>query len=143
MNSRTHFSIGASVSTSAADREDELDRVEQKVRAGAHFLLTDAIYDLGVTREVIAALRARGIETPVIAALAPFDDPITIARLTHEMPDESRPTAVTDRDPIEMVLDVADNLSDVVAGIFVHAPARPDPRLNGLLLKLLALRLTS
>ena len=72
---RTRFVIGASVHTAAADTSQELSRAGEKARAGAHFLVTDVIYDVSPALRLLRELRGRGVGLPVIAAFAPFGDP--------------------------------------------------------------------
>lgn len=137
MAERTRFSVGASLTTMAADADYELDRAEAKVRAGAGFLLTDVIYDADEARVMLRALAQRGIEVPVLAAIAPFDDPRTLERLSFEMPhlaarssalealrrrDES-PDDGDDTATATAAVEAVDALADLVAGIVVHVPA--------------------
>jgi hypothetical protein len=91
----TRFVIGGSLSTSAADTGHELARAEEKARAGAHFLLTDVIYDVAAAHRVLSALRARGVLIPVIAAVAPYEDPAAAQRFAHEIPEMSAPPGQT------------------------------------------------
>jgi homocysteine S-methyltransferase len=148
---RTSFVIGASLDTSAADTGQELSRVEEKIRAGAHFLLTDVIDDVDGSARVLAALRDRGIAVPVIVALAPFDDPRTILRRRHEVaevspaapelmapelmaPELMAPELMALRsgndpaDPVNSALDAVHKLRDLASGVLIHVPARPDDR---------------
>ncbi|MEU1598564.1 bifunctional homocysteine S-methyltransferase/methylenetetrahydrofolate reductase [Streptomyces sp. NPDC005708] len=139
---RTRFVIGAMIHTAAADRRLELDRAVEKIRAGAHFLLTDAIYDVGQAQHILSELRARGIDTPILGAVAPFDDAKTIARQTLERPEISIPAwsvSVPDQ-PLNAALDTARKLSDLLAGIFVHTPARFDAGVLDLVTALAQLR---
>lgn len=136
MNSRTRFTIGARASVAATDRQRELDRIADKAQAGAHFLLMDAGYDIAETRGFLAALRARGVDLPVIAALAPFDDAITVARLTHEMPEVSTSMSAAELDPVQGALSIVAALRGLVAGVLLHAPSTPDPRMAALLVEL-------
>lgn len=140
MSSRTRFSIGASVSPAAADRDAELSRVEQKVRAGAHFLVTDPIYEVEPTREFIEALRSRFLAVPVIAALAPFHDPATIRALNNELGDGMPVTRLAGTDPVDRAVEVAAGLAGMVAGLLVHVPPGQVPRLADLLVALGPLR---
>ena len=138
MHQRTEFSIGATLCTAASDVRQELDRAEANMRAGAHFLLTDAIYDLAAAQDMLTALRERGSDIPVIAAIAPFDDATAIARLTHEFPERLIPLPVaTGPGPAGespgRAVEVVGKLRDLVVGVLVHAPLRLDPRMPGLL----------
>ena len=89
---RTRFVIGACVHTAAADTSQELGRSRKKAEAGAHFLVTDVIYDVGAAMRLLRELRSRGVDLPVIAAFAPFGDPKAITRLIHEVPGAALPS---------------------------------------------------
>lgn len=152
MAERTRFSVGASLTTMAADKDYELDRAEAKVRAGADFLLTDVIYDADEARTVLRALTERGVNRPVLAAIAPFDDARTLERLSFEMPHLAAPSSAMaalrrrhesfregaqdtqDTQDTEDAADAAgaagaaalemiDALGDLVRGVVVHVPA--------------------
>jgi homocysteine S-methyltransferase len=140
----TRFVIGASLDTSAVDIGQELARTEEKVSAGAHFLLTDVIYDADSSVRVLSGLRARGIDLPVIVALAPFDDPKTIARHIHEVPEVSAQapglTALRGGEDLATRVDSArrtvHKLRDLASGVLLHAPPRPDDRMTRLVTSL-------
>jgi homocysteine S-methyltransferase len=141
---QTRFVIGASFDTSASELGQELDRTEEKVRAGAHFLLTDVIYDADSSFRAMAGLRARGIDVPVIVSLAPFDDPKTIARHLHEVPEVSPLSSelaalrggedLTDR--MNSALTAVGKLRELASGVLIHAPATPDDRMTRLVARL-------
>ncbi len=141
---QTGFVIGASFDTSAEDLRQELGRADEKVRAGAHFLLTDVIYDPDSSFRALAELRGRGIDLPVIAALAPFDDPKTIARHIHEVPEVSQqPPALAAlrggedlADRMNSAVNAVHKLRDLASGVLIHAPARPDDRMTRLVTRL-------
>jgi homocysteine S-methyltransferase len=141
---QTRFVIGASFDTSAVDLRRELHRTEEKVRAGAHFLLTDVIYDADSSFRALAELRGRGVDVPVIAALAPFDDPKTIARRIHEVPEVSQqPPALAAlrggedlSDRMNSAAEAVHKLRDLASGVLIHAPARPDDRMTRLVARL-------
>lgn len=139
---RTRFLIGAAVRTSPTDLARELDRVAAKVAAGAHFLLTDPIYDEGAALSTLAALRASGVDLPIVATLAPFEDAATLRLLHNELPDSSVPISALEaarraaEDPAQVVenaVRTADKLDSLLSGIMVSAPSRPDGRLAELI----------
>jgi methionine synthase / methylenetetrahydrofolate reductase(NADPH) len=141
---QTRFVIGAALGTSAADAGRELDRAEEKARAGAHFLLTDVIYDPGGSLRMLAGLRNRGIDLPVIIALAPFDPPAAIARHLHESPEVSPPPAALAAlrggedlaHRVDPALETVHKLGDLASGVLIHAPARPDERMTRLITRI-------
>jgi hypothetical protein len=130
------------VHTAAADTGQELGRTARKAEAGAHFLVTDVIYDAGPAARLLRELRSGGIDLPVIASFAPFADPQAIARLIHEIPGTTLPAgAGTTRatpgdapaDPVSAVLDTVSGLAGLIAGVLIQAPSKPDERLTDLL----------
>lgn len=122
---RTGFVVGAMVNTSAADVERELHRVDEKVRAGAHFLVTESIYDVDEAESVLSALRVRGVDIPVICAVAPFVGRRTLERLRHELPEvaASRPGPASVRgSSTDAVTETVAKLRPLVSGVTVHVP---------------------
>jgi methionine synthase / methylenetetrahydrofolate reductase(NADPH) len=131
----TRFVIGAILHTSAGDLPHELDRAEAKARAGAHFLITDVIYDVEEAARALNAVRARGVALPVLATLAPFADIRTLQRLSYEDPDGSIPlsvlTAATRRErhhgvnheqTVEFAVSAVEKLRHLISGVVVHVP---------------------
>ena len=144
---RTRFVVGACVHTAAADPRHELARCREKADAGAHFLVTDVIYDLDATVRLLSELRGHGIELPVLAVFAPFSDPKAVMRLIHEVPDAvvaPRPgTARPAADPGPALLDSVGRLHGLIAGALIHPPPEPDDRMTSLVAELAALRWAS
>jgi homocysteine S-methyltransferase len=149
---RTRFVIGASVHTSSADTSRELARVREKAEAGAHFLVTDVIYDVNVALRLLGELRSRGADLPVIAAFAPFGDARALARLMHEVPGAAPPspaiaaaatTSEVPADPAAGMLQSVSRLRGLIAGVLIHAPGQPDDRMASLVNRLASMRRAS
>ena len=145
--SRTRFVVGACVHTAAADMSHELARCREKAEAGAHFLVTDVIYDLDVTVRLLGELRGHGVELPVLAVFAPFGDPKAVMRLIHEVPGAalaSRPEAVrAGSDPVSAMLESVGRRRGLIAGALIHPPAEPDEQMTSLVTELAGLRRAS
>lgn len=144
MPERTRFVIGASVCVSAVDRAREVQRVVDKVRAGAHFLLTDVVYDAAPFHEVLRELRAHDVAVPVIVAVAPFRDARTIVRLTYEFPEVLIPQNAlaalgAGRDVVDETVGMAEQLLRHADGVLVFGPDGPEPRMAQVVEKLSAL----
>jgi homocysteine S-methyltransferase len=129
---QTRFVIGAAFSIAARDVARELERAEAKARAGAHFLMTDVIYDVEEAARVLGLLRARGVALPVLAGLAPFTDVRTLQRLSHEMPEVSIPLSAlaaarrNSEDPeriVEVSVGAVEKLRHLVSGVVVNVPS--------------------
>jgi homocysteine S-methyltransferase len=144
---RTRFVVGACVHTAAADTSHELTRSGEKAQAGAHFLVTDVIYDLDVALRLLTGLREHGIDLPVLAVFAPFSDPKTVMRLIHEVPGAAQPSegeaTRASADPVSAMLDSVGRLRGLIAGVLIHPPAEPDDRMARLVGELAALRRAS
>jgi len=145
--SRTRFVVGASVHTAAADTRHELARCREKAEAGAHFLVTDVIYDLDVTVRLLSKLRGCGIELPVLAVFAPFSDPKAVMRLIHEVPGSAlatRPGTVrATSDPGSAMVESVGRLRGLITGALIHPPPEPDDRMTRLVAELADLRWAS
>ncbi len=131
----TRFVIGAALGTAVTNLAHELDRVEAKLRAGAHFLVTDVIYDVEEASRALGALRARGVTLPVLATLAPFEDIQTLQRLSYEVPEVSIPLSVLaaakrDRDnpteTVEHAVCAVEKLRNLISGVVVVVPSGAD-----------------
>jgi homocysteine S-methyltransferase len=149
---RTRFVIGGYVHTAAADTRQELARCRAKAEAGAHFLVTDVIYDLDITLRLLSELRGHGIDLPVLAVFAPFGDPRAVTGLIHEVPgtaspsrpDAGRSPAGDERaDPVSVTLRDVRRLRGLASGVLIHAPDRPDDRMTGLVAELASVRRAS
>jgi len=132
---RTRFVIGAALGTAVSNLAHELDRVEAKLRAGAHFLVTEVIYDVEEASRTLGALRARGVTLPVLATLAPFEDIQTLQRLSYEVPEGSIPLSVLaaakrNRDnpteTVEHAVGAVEKLRNLISGVVVHVPSGAD-----------------
>jgi methionine synthase / methylenetetrahydrofolate reductase(NADPH) len=142
---RTRFVIGACVHTGAADANQELTRCREKAEAGAHFLVTEPIYEVNVALHLLRELRSRGVELPVLAVFAPFGDARTRTRLMHEVPGtaSSNPVVSASADPVSAVPESVRQLRGLIAGALVHAPGEPDERMTRLVTELASIRQAS
>lgn len=148
---RTRFVIGAIFRISAQDLGRELERAEAKLRAGAHFLVTDTVYDVEEAARVLGALRTRGVTLPVLATLAPFEDVRTLQRLSHEVPEVSIPLSAlaaarrnreNPEQSIEISVGAVQKLRRLISGAVVQVPAGTDEQAGQLVRALAELRTT-
>jgi homocysteine S-methyltransferase len=150
---RTRFVIGGYVHTAATDTSQELARCRAKAEAGAHFLVTDVIYDLEITLRLLHELRGHGIDLPVLAVFAPFGDPRTVTGLIHEVPGAASPSRSDAgrnpafeherADPVSATLRDVRRLRGLASGVLIHAPDGPDDRMTSLVTELASIRRAS
>ncbi|MGI9016058.1 MAG: homocysteine S-methyltransferase family protein [Euzebya sp.] len=100
---RTRFVIGATAHSSVEDLDHALQSAEDRVRAGAHFLLTDPIVHVAETERVLSLLTQR-VDVPVIAVLGSNAQMETIEKLRHMVAGVLLPTTtVGDDRTIELI----------------------------------------
>jgi methionine synthase I (cobalamin-dependent)/5,10-methylenetetrahydrofolate reductase len=93
--SPSSFVIGASVNPNAADLKAELRRARRKIEAGAHFLVTQPVFDLGLLASFAAELGPPAL--PILLGVMPLRDFEHAEYLHHEVPDTHLPLAVLER----------------------------------------------
>jgi len=81
---RTDFFIGAAVNPTASDLKKEVERFEEKVSAGAHFVQTQPIYDVGLLEKFLK-LTAH-INIPKIIGIMPLKSYKMIEYLNNNLP---------------------------------------------------------
>ena len=131
LDAPTEFFIGVAVNPSADDLELELDRFRRKVEAGAHFAMTQAIFDLELLDRFVDRLGGAW-PIPVLLGVWPLRSHAMALRLDNEVPGISVPDAVLDvlqragPDAPAVGLDLARALVEEsrarVAGIYVIPP---------------------
>ncbi len=95
--STTSFCIGARVEPGARDPGAELARTRAKVRAGAHFLVSRPVYELGPLRRMADALAAEtppAEQVPLLLSVAPLRSFEEADYLANEVPGVSIPPEV-------------------------------------------------
>lgn len=91
----TSFFIGAALNLNAPDLDRELRVLERKVAAGAHFLLTQPVYEPEAVERV--AERLGGFPLPVLLGVLPLRSERHACFLHNEVPGISVPDAVFER----------------------------------------------
>ncbi len=89
---QTSFCVGARVDPGARDPGAELARARAKVRAGAHFLVSRPVYELGALRRMADALAAEDI--PLLLSVTPLRSFEEADYLANEVPGVSVPPDV-------------------------------------------------
>jgi len=89
---QTSFCVGARVDPGARDTDAELARARAKVRAGAHFLVSRPVYELGPLRRMADALAAG--QVPLLLSVAPLRRFEAADYLANEVPGVSIPPEV-------------------------------------------------
>ena len=89
------FHIGVSVNPAAPNLDDELRRFDHKVEAGAEFVVTRPIFDVGAFERFLKRIESAGL--PVVAGLLPFESARHAEFIANEVPGTSVSEALLDR----------------------------------------------
>jgi methionine synthase / methylenetetrahydrofolate reductase(NADPH) len=87
---RAAFTIGCALDPTAADAATEWDRLERKLEAGAHFVMTQPLYAVGQVESMLAEARRRfgpgGVPVPVLLGVLPLVSARHAEFLHNEVP---------------------------------------------------------
>jgi len=129
----TAFHIGVSVNPAASNLDEELRRFEYKVEAGAEFVITRPIFDVGAFEHFVK--RVESARVPIIAGLFPFDSARNAEFMANEVPGVHVPEVLLDRmrraggpdaasgEGIAIAREIAQQLRDSVQGVQVSTAA--------------------
>ncbi len=95
IGSPTSFSIGVGVNPTALDFEKEMERLKQKVGAGADFIFTQPLYDIAVLDGFLK--RTESLNLPILVGLLPLHSFRQAEFLHHEVPGITIPQKIRDR----------------------------------------------
>ena len=90
------FTIGVAVNPTAEDMDREIERFQAKIDAGAHFVMTQPIFDLAQWDEFLARW-GKPIPIPFMIGLWPLSSYDLARRLHHEVPGIAIPESVQER----------------------------------------------
>ncbi len=91
----TNFTAGVAVNPVAIDMESEIDRLQQKVAAGAQFAFTQPVYDLKILENLIKLIRSFSI--PVFVGILPLRNAKHAEFLHNEVPEMFIPEKIRKR----------------------------------------------
>jgi homocysteine S-methyltransferase len=91
----TAYHIGVSVNPAASNLDEELRRFEYKVEAGAEFVVTRPIFDLGAFERFLT--RVAAAKLPIIAGVFPFESVRNAEFMANEVPGVRVPETLMER----------------------------------------------
>jgi methionine synthase I (cobalamin-dependent)/5,10-methylenetetrahydrofolate reductase len=130
---RASFTIACALDPTAADQTTEWDRLERKLAAGAHLVMTQPLYAAEQVDEMLAEARRRfgpaGIPVPVLLGVLPLQSSRHAEFLHHEVPGITIPAAAraamaaagdgAGEVGLDMATALVEATCDRVAGIYV------------------------
>ncbi len=128
----TTFAIGAGADPNHIDRAKEIDRLKEKIAAGANFVVTQPIFDPKVLADFLTA--AAPLEVPVIAGVWPLMNAKNAEFMNNEVPGVKVPEAIIARmhrakskeeahaEGKAIAIEIIKEIRHLVQGVQVSAP---------------------
>lgn len=132
INETTAFLLACGAEPGALDYDRELRRLEQKIRNGAEFIMTQPVYDRAVLRRFLDDTRSFGV--PVLVGLLPLASARNADFLHNEVPGMSIPAAIRERmaaagngpparnEGIRIAREMLAEVRDEVVGAYIMPP---------------------
>ncbi len=128
----TEFHIGVGVNPGAVNFEEEMSRLEWKVKAGAEFLITQPVFDLELFYRFLD--RVEKVRIPVIAGIWPLTSFRNAEFMNNELPGVSVPENIMTRmrdaatgeaalaEGTAIAAEILSDIRDRVSGVQISAP---------------------
>jgi methionine synthase I (cobalamin-dependent)/5,10-methylenetetrahydrofolate reductase len=123
----TDFVIGAALNPVAQDLEWELDRFQRKLEAGAHFVMTQPVYDADLFAQVLA--RIGPVSVPVLMGIMPLQSYRNAEFVHNELPGVTLTESVLTRmraagtegqaEGLRIALETLDACLHLVTGVYI------------------------
>ena len=130
---RAGFTIACALDPTAPDQRTEWDRLERKLAAGAHLVMTQPLYDLGQVEAMDVEARRRfgdgGIPLPVLLGVLPLQSTRHAEFLHNEVPGITIPDSARaalagagDRGAevgLRLAMELVEQVGSLVAGTYI------------------------
>ena len=94
-DARTNFFVGGAFNCASRKLENEAKRFQRKIQAGARYIMTQPVFDIGMAKQVTEVTRALGV--PVILGIMPLVSEHNADFLHHEVPGIDVPEDIRER----------------------------------------------
>jgi homocysteine S-methyltransferase len=91
----TGFSIGVGVNPGAINLDEELRRLDWKIEAGAEYMITQPVFDIGILERFMR--RIEQVKIPLLCGIWPLTSYRNAEFMNNEVPGASVPDDILDR----------------------------------------------
>lgn len=131
----TEFLIGVGVNPGAINMEQELNRFFWKVDAGAHFAITQPVFDVALLESFLETIDRREIRIPILAGIWPLASYRNAQFMNNEVPGAQVPDEIMERMRdagsgdqaravgLEIAREVYQKVRPLIRGVQLGAPA--------------------
>jgi homocysteine S-methyltransferase len=127
----SNFAIGVGVNPLAENLEVEIEKLEQRVKQGAHFAITQPIYEINVLEKFMSGIRH--LNLPVVVGILPLKSQKNAEYLHNEVPGIKIPKSIREdikkysanegiKRGIEISFDFAKLCLGLVSGFYIMPP---------------------
>jgi len=128
----TSFHIGVGANPGAISFEEEVTRLRQKIQAGAEYILTQPVFDIGLLERLLNEIEEYRI--PVLAGILPLASYRNAEFLHNEVPGMSIPDPIRERmrragsgeearrEGIRIAQEILGEVKDMVQGVYLMPP---------------------
>lgn len=130
----TSFAIGVALNPNVRSLSGQVDKLARKVEAGAHFALTQPVFDRARVEAMLEALAKAGIDIPIYVGVMPLVSSRNAEFLHNEVPGIVIPDAIRARmatrdtladqraDGQQIALELIDQFADLVSRFYFICP---------------------
>ncbi len=128
----TAFHIGVGVNPGAVNFEEEMNRLQWKVKAGAEFVITQPVFDLELFYRFLDRIEPIGM--PVIAGIWPLSSYRNAEFMNNELPGVTVPEEIMTRmreaptgeaaleEGASIAVEILEDIRDRISGVQISAP---------------------
>lgn len=127
----TTFFVGCALNLTAADRENEINNLQRKLKAGVDFILTQPVFDTDIASAFLEYYREQhgDITVPLLMGVLPLNNPRHAAFLHHEVPGIDIPGQIMERMNtaqgdtnqlgVKIALEIIQRMKERIRGVYI------------------------
>jgi homocysteine S-methyltransferase len=122
-----NFHIGCAFEPTASDVDVHIERLRKKIAAGAHFIMTQPVFDVSLLKETLAQIG--DIKIPILAGIMLLHNYKLAEYIHHEVPGIVIPQSILDRmrdagekgaqEGLKIAAELVEQMGSMVQGVYL------------------------